>query len=826
MTGSRTRSFNPPRLPGIGGTLILAMWLIVAISSSAQTFTVLVNFEGRNGKGPSGSLIQGVDGNFYGITAWGGATGNGTVFKVTPAGELTTLYSFCLLANCADGQVPWGGLLLAANGVIYGTTGYGGTSTCWGGTTPGCGTVFEVTPGGVLTTLHSFAGADGAYPSATLVQGADGNLYGTTQYGGANNDGTVFLITPGGNLTTLANVCTILSECAGIFPTALMLGEDGNFYGTNLSSDFFKITPQGTLTTFYQFCSGVGCGEGLYAPLAQAANGDFYGVASAGDNSPTTPSCDESSDHGFGSVFEIAPDGTLTSLYNFQNSSDGATPDGALIQATDGNLYGTTACGGNNAAGTIYSLTTGGTFTPLYSFLPPGGIGGGVQAGLLQGTDGNFYGTTPADGTYDSGTIFRLSMGLAPYVKTVPTSGGVGTLIQILGTGLTGSTAVSFNGTAAAFSVVSDSDIQASVPGGATTGLVSVTATSGTLSSNQAFQVTTQAATPVFSPPAGIYASAQTVTISDVTPKATIYYTTDGTTPTTSSAVYSAPITTAPTETIEAIAIATGYTPSTIGSAVYGMETPAPTFSPAPGIYAATQTVTISDTMAGATIYYTTDGSTPGVNSLVYSSPITLATTNTIEAIAVASGYGPSTVASAQYIIGTPFAVQPTTTFVEVSPGGTATFSLTVAPSPGISTIPVAVGFSASGQPSGATATFSPNPVPAGTGSTTVTLTIQTSSSSARINSARTSWALALCVLIVPLTGTRRWRNRTWRGFSRVGYLSWLLLLCALSGGLAGCGKLGELVGNAPSSHAYTITITATGGGITTTTTVLLKVQG
>jgi len=826
MTSSRTGSFHPPRFLGIGGALTLAMWLVAAISSSAQTFTVLANFNGSNGKGPSGSLIQGIDGNFYGITAWGGATSNGTVFKVTPAGQLTTLYSFCSLSNCADGQVPWGGLLLAANGVIYGTTGYGGTNTCWDGTTPGCGTVFEITPGGVMTTLHSFAGADGAYPSATLVQGADGNLYGTTQYGGANNDGTVFLITPGGNLTTLASVCTTPSECAGIFPTGLMRGTDGNFYGTNLTGDIFKITPQGTLTTFYRFCSGVGCSGMLYAPLVQAANGKFYGVASAGDNSPTTPSCDESSGDGFGSVFEIAPDGTLTSLYNFQNSSDGATPDGALIQATDGNLYGTTACGGSNSAGTIFSITTDGTLTPLYSLQFPGGIGGGVQAGLLQGTDGNFYGTTPADGTYDSGTVFRLSMGLVPFVKTLPTSGGVGTVIQILGTGLTGATAVSFNGTAAVFTVVSDSDIQATVPTNATTGLVTVTTGSGTLSSNQAFQVTTQAATPVFSPPAGIYPSAQTVTISDVTPKATIYYTTDGTTPTTSSTAYSTPITITSEETIEAIAVATGYAPSAVTSAVYGIETPAPTFSPAPGMYASTQTVTISDAMSGATIYYTTDGSIPSKYSLAYSNPIAVSSPETIQAIAVAPGYSPSAVASAEYIVGTPFAVQPVTTWLEVSPGGTATYTLTLAPSSGLSTIPVAVSFSASGQPSGATATFSPNPVPAGAGSTTVTLTIQTSSSSARINSARTSWALALCVLIVPLTGTRRWRSRIWRSANGAGYLLCLLLLCALSGALAGCGKLGAALGGAPSSHTYTVTITATGGGTTTTTTVLLKVRG
>jgi uncharacterized repeat protein (TIGR03803 family) len=810
------------------------MWLMVAISSSAQTFTVIVNFNDDKGLPRfSGPLIQGIDGNFYDTTTYYNATG-GTVFKVSRTGELTTLYKFCLLANCSDGQMPLSGLLLAANGIMYGTTAHGGANTCWPASTgtPGCGTIFQISPSGVLTTLYSFAGTDGAFPAGPLVQGTDGNLYGTTISGSTQNTGTVFMITPGGNLTTLYNFCNP-SGCFGANPNALVQGADGNFYGTTSGGGnygggtVFRITPQGALTS-YNLCTLTGCpgGGGPLAPLVQASSGNFYGTAPYGGNSGTTPVCIQGGAVEYGAVFEITPDGTFTSLYDFQNANDGAEPEGALIQASDGNLYGTTACGGSSSAGTIFSITPGGTFTPLYSFASPAGLSVGNQAGLLQGTDGNFYGTTPADGTDLNGTVFKFSMGLGPFVKTLPTSGGVGTVIQILGTGLTGATAVSFNGTAAVFTVVSDSDIQATVPTNATTGLVTVTTANGTLSSNQAFQVTTQAATPVFSPPAGIYPSAQNVTISDVTPKATIYYTTDGTTPTTSSTAYSTPITIMPEETIEAIAIASGYAPSAVTSAVYSIETPAPTFSPAPGMYASTQTVTISDAMSGATIYYTTDGSIPGKYSLAYSNPIAVSSPETIQAIAVAPGYSPSAVASALYIVGPPFTVQATTTWLEASPGGAAAYPLTVAPASGISTIPVAVSFSASGLPSGATATFSPNPVPTGAGSTTVTLTIQTSSSSARISSARMSWAVTLCVLIVPLAGTRRWRSRIWRSANGAGYLLWLLLLCTLSGALAGCGTLGAATGGAPSSHTYTVTITATGGGTSTTTTVLLKVRG
>jgi hypothetical protein len=197
----------------------------------------------------------------------------------------------------------------------------------------------------------------------------------------------------------------------------------------------------------------------------------------------------------------------------------------------------------------------------------------------------------------------------------------------------------------------------------------------------------------VFSPPGGIYASAQNVTISDM--GATIYYTTDGSTPTTSSAVYSAPIAVATTETIQAIAIASGHASSPVASAAYGIQTPTPTLSLAAGIYPSAQTVTISDTMAGATIYW--NFGPPNTSSNVYSGPVTVSQTETLEAIAVAPGYSPSVVASAFYIIGAPFTVQATTTWLEVSPGGAAAYPLTVAPASGISTIPVASAFPRAG---------------------------------------------------------------------------------------------------------------------------------
>jgi uncharacterized repeat protein (TIGR03803 family) len=190
-------------------------------------FTTLADFAGSaNGAEPLyGYPIVFSAGNGYGTTIGGGAYDDGTVFQVTPDGTLTTLYTFCSQVNCTDGAEPYSGLVVAG-GNFYGTTYWGGAN--------GAGTVFEITPAGLLTTLHSFAGGpnDGAYPIAGLVQ-IGGNFYGTTQAGGANEAGTVFEITPAGQLTTLHSFCS-QSGCAdGAIPYAgLVQATNGNLYGT------------------------------------------------------------------------------------------------------------------------------------------------------------------------------------------------------------------------------------------------------------------------------------------------------------------------------------------------------------------------------------------------------------------------------------------------------------------------------------------------------------------------------------------------------------------------------------------------------------------
>jgi uncharacterized repeat protein (TIGR03803 family) len=439
-----------------------------AISSPGQTLTTLVNFDGANGANLyMVSLVQGTDGNFYGTTAGGGANGDGTVFKMTAGGTLTTLHSF----DRTDGANPYAGLVLATNGNFYGTTIAGGAN--------GEGTVFKMTAGGTLTTLHSFDGTDGSEPYAGLVQATNGNFYGTTFSSGANGDGTIFKITPGGTLTTLFS----FDGPHGASPIAgLVQATNGNFYGVasgggaNGDGTVFEITPGGKLTTLLNFDGADGAGP--YGGLVQAANGSFYGTTGGGGTNPD------------GTVFEITPGGTLTHLYSFcsqTSCADGRTPTAGLVLATDGNFYGTTGGGGANGDGTVFEITPGGTLTTLHSFDGPDGET--PYGGLVQGTNGNFYGTTDVGGANGDGTVFSLSVGLGPFVETLPTSGKVGAAVIILGTNLTGATSVTFNGLAATFTVVSGSEIKTTVPSGATTGQVKVTTPSGTLTSNVNFLV-------------------------------------------------------------------------------------------------------------------------------------------------------------------------------------------------------------------------------------------------------------------------------------------------------------------------------------------------
>ena len=442
---------------------------ITTQSAQAQTVTIIHSFDSSDGSLPYAGLVQATNGNLYGTTVEGGANFQGTVFKITPSGTLTTLHSFA--GYPADGTNPYAGLVQATNGNLYGTTIEGGSI--------GAGAIFKMTLNGALTILHNFDSTDGSSPYAGLIQASNGLFYGTTYEGGEFNGGTIFKITTSGTLTTLDSFTGSGTE--GDFPYGgLVQTANGNLYGTtfnggtNGQGTVFETTASGTLNTLYDF--DLTHGASPYAPLVQATNGTFYGTTGLGGSA------------GDGTVFKITASGTLTSLHSFVGT-DGQEPYAGLVQATDGNLYGTTAEGGAHGYGTVFKITPSGTLTTLYSFAgyPDGANPYGA---LVQDTNGNLYGTTASGGANDFGTVFSLSVGLGPFVETLPASGKVGATVKILGTNLTGATAVAFNGTAATFTVLSGSEITTTVPTGASTGFVTVTTSSGTLQSNRKFRVT------------------------------------------------------------------------------------------------------------------------------------------------------------------------------------------------------------------------------------------------------------------------------------------------------------------------------------------------
>ena len=464
---------------------LFVLWATTAVTLPAQTFKTLHNFNNTDAALPWATLLQANDGNFYGTTQNGGNTacslGCGTIFKITPSGKLTA-FNF----DGTNGNGPIAGLVQAPNGDIYGVTTSGGANDG--------GTVFKYTPNGAVTTLYSFDPNTGYAPLGGLVLASDGNFYGTTSGGGPptgackpSGCGTIFKITPKGKYTTLHHFNGIPD---GAMPLATMTqAPNGKFYGTasalGTADDYgtvFTMTPEGKFTVVHQFNDTDGAYP--FGGLILGADGNFYGQTDLGG----------ASDYGaFGTVYKMTPKGKVTTLHSFEQT-DGDNPISNLVQGTDGNFYGTASYGGKHPNfGTIFKITSSGKFTTLHNF--DSTHGSYPYAGLIQATNGKFYGATYAGGPstacpYGCGTVFSLSIGLGPFVETLPNSGKTGAPIRILGTDLTGTTSVTFNGTAAKFTVISKSEIKANVPSGATTGTVEVTTAKNTLKSNTLFRVT------------------------------------------------------------------------------------------------------------------------------------------------------------------------------------------------------------------------------------------------------------------------------------------------------------------------------------------------
>ncbi len=324
----------------------------------------------------------------------------GTVFRMTPAGSLTNLSMFIN----SNGANPYSGLIQGTDGSFYGTTEQGGTNGGWG-------VVFQVTTNGALSTLISFNNTNGSTPMGELVQGTDGNFYGTTQLGGTNGgSGTVYKITTNGALTTLVSFNTT----NGANPIgALVQATDGSFFGTtsaggaNGLGTVFQLS-NGTMTTLVSF-NGTN-GASPLAGLVRGTDGNYYGTTSAGGTGNA------------GTVFCMSPAGASTLSASF-NTTNGAYPAARLIQGADGNFYGTTRQGGTNGGfGTVFQMTPAGALTSLYSFSVA--VGDHPLAGLAVGADGNLYGTAQDGGIGPDGIAFRLSVPMAPKFRNVTQTGG------------------------------------------------------------------------------------------------------------------------------------------------------------------------------------------------------------------------------------------------------------------------------------------------------------------------------------------------------------------------------------------------------------------
>ena len=494
--------------------------------AQAQIFSVLYNL-GTNSGDPcqpgnesgngEGVIAQGRDGNLYSTAPTCGANDFGGVFKITPTGTFTLLYSFD-----AGHGIPFGGLTLGSDGNFYGTSDGGGTS--------GDGTIFKITPAGSITTLYSFTGfSDGYQPLGPPLQGIDGNFYGTAKIGGnytacGNGCGTLYKITPSGTFTTLYQ----FDLTHGDQPNApLVQGTDGNFYGTTFyggtsggfgSGVVFKITSAGKLTVLYNFCSQAGCTDGQYpvGPLVQGSDGNFFGTTLIGGT------------NGDGVVFKITPAGSLTVLHSMSAATDGYNPNAGLVQATDSSFYGANTYGGSLGYGAIFKITPKGVFSVLYNF--DSTTGANPHYTPFQHTNGVVYGDTELGGTGNQvncstgncGVFYGWNASLPPFVSLLPYSGKVGKTIEFLGQGFTSTTTVSFNGTPATPSVKSSTYLTAVVPSGATTGFVTVTTSSGTPKSNKKFRVTPQITS--FSPASGPVGTVVTITGVSLTQTTTVTF--------------------------------------------------------------------------------------------------------------------------------------------------------------------------------------------------------------------------------------------------------------------------------------------------------------
>jgi uncharacterized repeat protein (TIGR03803 family) len=358
------------------------------VSSAPGEIQLLGSFAGSNGANPYSGLTLGLDGNYYGTTYQGGTNGLpsgwGSIYRLTPVGVVTTLHSFGAAPN---GNRPIAGLTLGADGNFYGVTWQGGTSSG--------GTFFRFTTNHTLTTLFSFSSGVGTRPSGRLLLAQDGFFYGTTQLGGGGY-GTVYRISTNGALSTVH----AFNSTNGANPYAeVMQSPAGVLYGTTVNGGssnlgtVFGLTTNGILTTLVSFTNANGANP--YGGVVWGGDGWLYGTTAYGGA------------NGYGTVYRVSTSGVFQTLHSFSGAADGANPWTSLVRAQDGRYYGTTILGGADGWGTVFQVTTNANLTHLVSF-DYDNNGATPYGSLLQTPDGSLLGTTFSQGVGLKGTIFKV----------------------------------------------------------------------------------------------------------------------------------------------------------------------------------------------------------------------------------------------------------------------------------------------------------------------------------------------------------------------------------------------------------------------------------
>lgn len=468
----------------------------VVIPAHAQTFNVLYNAPGGNGVSYPAALAisQGRNGDLY-TTSEQGGTIYGTLFSFTPSAAVK------IVDDSGFGYFTVSGVILGTDGQLYGTDQNGGTGVCG---VSNCGRVYKVSASGRMTVLHNFVGTDGQDPHAPPILGANGKYYGTAPSSTAGDGiSTAYSVTSSGAFTLLHTFTT--AEGQYVYG-GLVQGSDGNLYGTSATGGangvgtIFKMTTAGAVTVLHSFTGTDG--NASYWPLIQASDGNYYGVTYAGGANNE------------GVIFKISSNGTYTVLYSLNNANgDGQSPNSSLVQGTDSKLYGVTAQGPSGVNGTIFNITTSGTFALLHTF--SGTDGANPSTPLIQDTNGVFYGATSNGGTVTTcndgcGVIYSLGVGLNPFASLGSTSGKEGAKVGIFGQGFTASSVVKFGGTQATTVTRSGTTyLTATVPAAALTGSVTVTTGATTLTSRQIFKVTPTLAS--FDPPSGAVGTSVTI---------------------------------------------------------------------------------------------------------------------------------------------------------------------------------------------------------------------------------------------------------------------------------------------------------------------------